>query len=64
VKGVDEGLSAQAGGLRAGDIILAMNGRIIEELDRSARIAALRASPLRLRVLRGEGELDLDMTLD
>ncbi len=64
VLGVDDGLPAATCGLRAGDVILAMNGRPVPELSRDERFSALRGSPLELRVRRGEREIDLTLRLD
>jgi hypothetical protein len=64
VAGVDPGSPAEAGGLQAGDLIVALNGVPAEELDVGARMNALRGSPLKLSVKR-EGELhDLTLRLD
>jgi hypothetical protein len=64
VLGVDEGASAAAGGLRAGDRILALNGRPVKELSDSERVAALRGSPLRLLVERAGQERELTLSLE
>ena len=62
--GVDAGSPAEAGGVQAGDVIIAMNGEPVRSLDQSARVAALRGSPLTLRVRRGGAEHDIALRLD
>ncbi len=64
VAGVDPGSPAEVGGLQAGDLLVTLNGVPVEELDMSARISALRGSPLKLSVKR-DGELrELTLRLD
>jgi len=64
VAGVDPGSPAEAGGLRAGDLIVALNGEPVEQLDSGERMNALRGSPLQLSVKR-DGQLqDLTLRLD
>lgn len=64
VAGVDPGSPAEAGGLRAGDLIVALNGEPVEQLDSGERMNALRGSPLKLSVKR-DGQLqDLTLRLD
>jgi hypothetical protein len=64
VAGVDEGSPAHVAGLRAGDQIIEINNRPVEELDSAERVAAFHSSPLRLVVLRGKERLVLTMTLE
>ncbi len=64
VVGVDPGSPADRGGLRSGDQILSMNGRAVDSLDVQGRLQALRASPLRLRVKRGDSTLSLELALE
>ncbi len=64
VAGVDPGSPAEVGGLQAGDLLVTLNGVPVEQLDVSARINALRGSPLKLSVKR-DGELqELTLRLD
>jgi len=61
VAGVDPGSPAEAGGLLAGDLVVALNGVPVEQLDTSQRISALQGSPLKMSVKR-DGQLQ-DLTL-
>jgi predicted aspartyl protease len=64
VLGVDAGQAAAEGGLKEGDRIVMMNGRPVPRLSTSERIAALRGSPLVLRVRRGDDEIELTLKLE
>jgi regulator of sigma E protease len=64
VAAVDSGSPAEAGGVRDGDRVLALNGNPVEELGVTERIQALRASPLRLRLERNGTQHDVDLRLD
>jgi hypothetical protein len=64
VAGVDSGSPAEAGGLLAGDRVLALNGKVLSELGMSERIEALRGSPLRLRVQRDGEQHELALRLE
>jgi len=64
VLGVDAGLPAAEGGLAAGDLIVAMNGRPVASLSRDERVAALRGSPLLLHIERNSHEQELRLSLD
>jgi len=64
VAGVESGSPAEAGGVQAGDHLLALNGNPVSELGMSERIAALRGSPLRLRVQRDDEQHDLALSLE
>jgi len=64
VVGVDPGSPADRGGVRTGDRILTMNGRPVDSLDVQGRLQALRASPLHLRVKRGDATLPLELSLE
>ncbi len=64
VAGVDPGSPAEAGGLQAGDLVVALNGVPVEQLDSDERMSALRGSPLNMSVKR-DGQLqDLTLRLD
>jgi len=58
------GSPGEMGGVKQGDVIVAMNGKPVAELDQEARIAALRASPLRLDVLTGDRAWVCNLTLE
>jgi len=64
VASVDPGSPAEAGGLHAGDRVLALNGKAVAELGMSERIEALRGSPLRISVQRDGEEHELDLRLE
>jgi len=64
VLGVDSGSPAEKAGLRTGDVILSLNGQPADSLAGEARMQALRASPLRLEVRRGDKVLTLEMRLE
>jgi len=64
VLGADAGLPADAAGVRAGDRIVAMNGRPVASLSEQERIASLRGSPLLLLIERGTETVELKLTLD
>jgi hypothetical protein len=61
---VDAGSVAEKAGLKAGDRIMSMNGRPIGELAVDDRLVALKGSPLQVTVRRGDGTLDVSMTLE
>ena len=63
VLAVDTRSPAEKEGLRAGDRVVRMNGRPVEEMDIDAHLAAFRESPLELTVRRGDSTLMLTMTL-
>lgn len=63
VKAVEPGSAAAAGGLQAGDRILAINETPLDKLDEGSRMAAFKASPLKLRVQRGDKTLELTLKL-
>jgi S1-C subfamily serine protease len=60
---VDAGSPAEAAGLRAGDVIVRMNGRPIEDLGIDERLEALKTSPLQVAVERGKAALEVTMAL-
>jgi hypothetical protein len=60
---VDAASPAEKAGLRAGDRIITMNGRPVEELGVIERLDAIKASPLQIGIKRGEETVDLTMTL-
>jgi hypothetical protein len=64
VAGVDPGSPAEAGGLQAGDLVVALNGVPVEQLDTGERMNALRGSPLNMSVRRDGQLLDLTLRLD
>jgi predicted aspartyl protease len=64
VTGVDPGSPAAKAGIKEGDVIVGMNGRLVSELDQSARVGALRNSPLRLDVLTGDRYWVCTLTLE
>jgi len=63
INGVGEGSVAEAAGLQAGDIVLAMNDEQVSELSSQERISMLRASPLILEVERDGKKLSVKMEL-
>ena len=64
VAGVDPGSPAEIGGVRAGDRVLALNGKAVAQLGMSERIEALRGSPLRMSVKRDGEKHELDLRLE
>jgi len=64
VAGTEPGSAAERGGLRAGDKILAMNGKPLNQLSEAERVQALRGSPLVLSIEREGKNLELRLTLD
>jgi predicted aspartyl protease len=64
VAGVDPGSPAEAGGVHAGDRVLALNGKEVDELGVSERIQALRASPLHLRLEHDGKPREVHLRLD
>lgn len=64
VAGVEPESPAEAAGLGSGDLITKINGQPIESMSSNDRIAALRASPLAITLLRGEDVVEVQMTLD
>jgi predicted aspartyl protease len=64
VAGVDEGSPADAAGLQAGDQIVEINGRPVEELGPAERAKEFHGSPLQLVVLRDGQRLTLTMALE
>lgn len=63
VAGVDPGSPAAKAGLREGDTIVGMNGDPVDGLAGDRRAAALRGSPLSLRVRRGGETIELTLKL-
>jgi hypothetical protein len=63
INGVGEGSVAEAAGLQAGDIVLAMNEEKVSELSSQERISMLRASPLILEFERDGEKLSVKMEL-
>lgn len=60
VTAVTDGSEADAAGLRQGDLILAVDGQVQDESRLDALVRRLsRGSSLRLRVRRGQGELEI-----
>ncbi len=51
-------------GLKSGDRIIAMNGKLVASLSNDERISLLRGSPLLLKVSRAGGVVELTMSLD
>jgi len=64
VVGVEAGSIAEGSGLRAGDQITKLNGRPVEEMDRTARIDALRGSPVEIELLRSEERIVIVLRFD
>lgn len=64
VAGVDPGSPAEAGGLQLGDLVVALNGVPLEQLDTGERMSALRDSPLKMSVKRDGQVQDLTLRLD
>jgi hypothetical protein len=60
---VDAASPAEQAGLKAGDRIIAMNGRPVEELGVIERLDAIKASPLQIGIKRGKETVDVTMTL-
>ena len=60
---VDKGSPAEESGLRAGDEIVRINGRAIDEVGVDERLSALKNSPLRVTVKRGRSTIELNMAL-
>jgi len=55
---------ADKGSLRAGDRIVSINGRAVSEMNGDERAEAMKRSPLKLRVQRGEETVDLTLSLE
>ena len=55
---------AEKGGLRAGDRIVAINGKAADGMTEAERGEALKASPLKLRVQRGEETVELTLSFE
>lgn len=64
VLGVDPGSPAAIGGVRSGDVIEALNGSPVAELDGAARVDALRGSPLEVTVRRNGRERRFTLSLE
>ena len=64
VAGVDSGSPAAAAGVRAGDRVVAFNGKPLAGLESAARIAALQGTPLVLTVRRDGATREIRMTLE
>jgi hypothetical protein len=64
VVAVDAGSPAEKAGLKAGDVILRMNGQPADSLAADARMQAMHASPLRLDVRRADKVITIEMKLD
>ncbi|MBT8484524.1 MAG: PDZ domain-containing protein [Phycisphaerales bacterium] len=64
VRGVVPGGIAERAGLRADDVIVAVNGTPVDELDMTARGAAFRAASIRLTVDRGGETHTIEMSHD
>jgi len=64
VAGTDPDSIAARAGLQAGDKIVEINGRKLEDLDHDKVAAMLRASPLTLKVDRAGKSLEFRMSLD
>ncbi|MEX0711035.1 MAG: trypsin-like peptidase domain-containing protein [Pirellulales bacterium] len=62
---VDRGGPAHAAGLREGDLVVAVNGRIVTAVDDVHRLLARSAQDqtITLTVLRGDRKLDLDVSV-
>ncbi|ANM29735.1 hypothetical protein ABI59_09325 [Acidobacteria bacterium Mor1] len=63
IAGVEPGSFAEAGGLRAGDTIIKINGVAVDELGVQQRVTALRSSPLKLEVRRNGEVIPLELSL-
>jgi predicted aspartyl protease len=64
VRGVEEGLAAAEAGLKSGDRIIAINGRLVKSLSNDERIGLLRGSPLVLKVDRAGSVIEITLSLD
>ena len=61
---MDPGSPAEAGGLQAGDLLVALNGLPVQQLDTGQRMSALRGSPLSMIVKRDGKVQELTLRLD
>ena len=61
---VDAGSPAEKAGLRAGDLIVRMNGHAVEDVTLDERMDALKTSPLAVGVQREGATVDVSMTLE
>jgi hypothetical protein len=64
VAGVDPASPAELGGVRAGDVIIGVNGRSVADMERGEFSSVMRSSPLSLVVLRDGEEHQLELTLE
>jgi hypothetical protein len=64
VSDVLPGRPADKAGLRAGDRVVKINGKPAAEMSADDRARAMKESPLMLVVARGEGTVELKLTLD
>lgn len=61
VDSVNPGSPAERAGLQADDAIVAINGRPLAEMEPDERTAAIRSSPVKLSVKRGEAVVELEL---
>lgn len=59
---VDAGSPAELAGVQKGDRIVQLNGRAVSELSLKDRVAAVKASPLKVTLLRGAASQEVTLT--
>lgn len=64
VRGTVEGSIAEKAGLRAGDVVIQVNGKDASKLSAEERDRAFKASPLRLTLRRDGREIEVTLSLD
>lgn len=64
VDGADPGSPAEKAGMRAGDLILGINGTPIGKMDPEQRAVLMRTSPVTLQIERDGKPMDVRMSLD
>jgi predicted aspartyl protease len=64
VQGVVPGSLAEKAGIKAGDVIVKINGLPVAPMKAGDVAMAMRATPLRFTVLRDGGEVDVDIPLE